>query len=279
LWPPPGSAGASRRARLARTITTLYAVTRREQLTLLAAAVAYYAIVSIVPLSALAVAVLSGFDPDTIVAIIATLSGGSLPPATVEAIRMTLTGAVTGRSTTLVGIAVLLWSGLRVFRALDRAFARLYGAPTQSLRKQVLTAVVVLSTMSLAGLGVAAVSAILSAVGPLASTLGTVGLPVGLTVVLLPLYLVAPERRVGIVAALPGAAVAAGGWALFGLGFRLYVRLTGPDVYGLLGALLLAVTWLYVASLLVLLGAAVNATLAGTYNTTGSDTANDGDPA
>jgi YihY family inner membrane protein len=256
-------------------VTTLLTITRQEQLTLLAAAVAYYGIVSAVPLAALAVAVLSVVEPATVVAVVDTLTGGGLPPDAADAVRVTLESATTGRSTTLVGLVVLLWSGLRVFRALDRAFGRLYGTPPTTIREQLTTAVVVLATVGAAAVALVVVSTLLTVVGPVASVLGTLGLPVALAVVLLPLYLVVPNAAIEVREAIPGAIVAAAGWVLFGVGFRLYAALTSPDVYGVLGALLLAVTWLYVASFLVLLGAAVNATLAGTYNSAELDREND----
>lgn len=61
---------------------------------------------------------------------------------------------------------------------------------------------------------------------------------------------------------LPGVAVAAGGWVLLQIGFQLYATTASRyGAYGMIGAALLFVTWLYFASIVVLLGGAVNAVL------------------
>ena len=63
---------------------------------------------------------------------------------------------------------------------------------------------------------------------------------------------------------LPGVLVAAVGWVGLEWVFNLYVEFSSkPDVFGLLGSLVLLVTWLYLGGLILLVGAAVNATLAG----------------
>jgi membrane protein len=60
---------------------------------------------------------------------------------------------------------------------------------------------------------------------------------------------------------LPGALVAAFGWLFLSLAFGWYVRLIGGDgndVIGAAGALLLALTWLWAACVVLLVGAEVN---------------------
>lgn len=58
--------------------------------------------------------------------------------------------------------------------------------------------------------------------------------------------------------------VAAVGWVGLKWLFNLYVSFSSkPDVYGLIGTLVLLVTWLYVGGLVLLVGAAVNAIRAG----------------
>ena len=65
---------------------------------------------------------------------------------------------------------------------------------------------------------------------------------------------------------LPGAAFAAIGWLLLSLGFGWYVRLLGGegsnDVIGAAGALLLALTWMWAAVVVFLIGGELNQILA-----------------
>ena len=58
---------------------------------------------------------------------------------------------------------------------------------------------------------------------------------------------------------LPRPLIAPTGWVLLRLGFEVYaVYAAEYQVYGVLGALLLFITWLYVGALTVLAGAVVN---------------------
>jgi membrane protein len=82
---------------------------------------------------------------------------------------------------------------------------------------------------------------------------------VSLLVALLPLYALLPPGRLRVREVLPGALVAATGWVLLRFGFELYaVYAAEYQVYGVLGALLLFITWLYIGALTVLIGAVVN---------------------
>lgn len=94
--------------------------------------------------------------------------------------------------------------------------------------------------------------------------LGTLALVVVLTVALLPVYYVLPPVSVSVREVLPGAVLAAVGWVGLQFGFRLYAANAAQyAAYGLIGAVLLFVTWLYFASIVVLLGATLNAVRRG----------------
>ncbi len=63
--------------------------------------------------------------------------------------------------------------------------------------------------------------------------------------------------------AVPGAVFAGGGWTLLGTGFNVYAaQADSYQVYGVIGGVLLLVTWFYFAGQVLLVGAAVNAALA-----------------
>ncbi|WP_435064968.1 YihY/virulence factor BrkB family protein [Halobaculum sp. EA56] len=229
----------------------------------LAAAIAYYALVSLVPLTALvalAVAVVAG---DRVAGLVVTLLGDSLSGAGREAVREVLTSA-TGRSrATAVGLAVLLWGAGRLFRGLDRAFARVYRTRDRDgvlghLRDAVVTlAGVLAAAVALAGIEFVPV------VGTAGGAVGAVVRVALLGLLLFPAYYVLPDAPVGVREAVPGTVLCAVGWAALYAALDLYVAATGGRALSdIVGAVVLVVTWLYAAAFLLLVGATVNAVLA-----------------
>ncbi len=83
------------------------------------------------------------------------------------------------------------------------------------------------------------------------------------TLALTMLYKLVPARRVSIRDAMIGALLAATAFEMAKLGFKIYIRQvpTYRVVYGALAALPLFLVWVYVSWIILLLGAAVSATL------------------
>jgi len=244
------------------TLRAVYALARDRDLTFLAAGIAYYAFVSTLPLAMLAVALASTVGGPALAERVTALLGEQLSASGQDLVTRTLTDASGRGVASLVGLVVLAWSGLKLFRALDRGVDRIYGVETtpSAVERLADTAVAVAAVSTAAVLVVAsgiALSAVPSGglIGNLLATIALIGL---LTVAFLPLYVMLPPMPVSIREAVPGAAVAAVGWVTLQIGFRLYAASAGQfAAYGLLGSVLLFVTWLYVASVIVLLGAAV----------------------
>jgi hypothetical protein len=114
----------------------------------------------------------------------------------------------------------------------------------------------------------AAVAVVLGGVLPaldrLPGWLAPLPLAVVLTVAFFPMYVVFPDVDVTFREAAPGAAFAALGWTALAAGFGLYASNVGNfALYGLFGAALLLVTWLYLASIVIILGGVLNAVLGG----------------
>jgi membrane protein len=84
------------------------------------------------------------------------------------------------------------------------------------------------------------------------------------TIALAMLYKLVPARRVPTRDAMIGALLAAAAFELAKMGFKVYIRQvpTYRVVYGALAALPLFLIWIYVAWIILLVGAAVTATLA-----------------
>jgi membrane protein len=248
------------------TIHSIVALAVDRNLTYLAAGIAFYAFVSIIPLVLLTVAVASFVGGEALAGRVTGRLSQPLSSAGQDGVTQALTETSGRGAASVIGVLGLAWSALKLFRGLDQAFDELYPDTVDtSLLKQVLNGFVVMAGIALAIGLVVAVSVVLSFL-PLAflfiNVLGSLLLISFLVLAFLSIYYVLPSVDVTIREVLPGATVAAGGWVLLQIGFRLYAaNATRYAAYGMIGAVLLFVTWLYFASIVVLLGGAVNAVL------------------
>jgi YihY family inner membrane protein len=240
--------------------------------TFIAAGVAYYAFISLIPLLLLALVVASFLGDTEVVAALVGEVSGALGEGAGGALSDALAGAAGRGGATVFGLAVFLWSGLKLFRGLDIAFSEVYGDPgPASLLEQLRNAAV---TLGAVGVGVAATVVAGAAIaglglgatlggGRVVGAAGTAGLVAGLTVAFLPLYYVLPGIDLPVSEALPGAVFAAVGWTALQTGFRIYAAFAGSyEAYGVVGVLLL-VTFLYFGALVLLARGVLNAVLAG----------------
>ena len=248
----------------------MLAEARDEQITFLSAAVAYYAFVSIVPLVLLGVAVSTAIGgaefADTVVGWVDQF----LTPGGQRAIRDALTNARGRTGATVVSLLLLTWSGLKLFRGLDVAFSHIYGVKSsEPFLRQLFDALVVLLAIPLAFAASLVVAVVVPVLGviPYVNVASTVTLVATLTLVFLPIYYVFPDVQLTVREALPGALFAAAGWTTLAQAFRVYAARVGSfEVYGLLGAALLLVTWLYFSGIIITVGAVLNAVLAGRHD-------------
>jgi len=249
------------------TVRRVVDVAIDRQVTFLAAAIAYYAFVSLIPALLLLVVVATAVFGEVIAGELVAAAGDFLTPAGEEAVTVAISSAGGRTGASVFGVAVLLWSTLKVFRALDTAFAELYGVkePPDFVKQLTDAGSVVLAV----GVGVGvmvAVGAFVAAADavPALEAVSILALPALLAVVFLPMYYLLPEPPIGLREALPGAAFAAVGWTLLQAGFQLYaVSAAQYQVYGVIGGILLLVTWLYLAATVVVIGGVVNVVLAG----------------
>ncbi|WP_048078215.1 YihY/virulence factor BrkB family protein, partial [Halorubrum sp. AJ67] len=196
-----------------------------RQVTFLAAAIAYYAFVSLVPALLLLVVVATAVFGETIAAELVASTGDFLTPAGEEAVVGAVSSAGGRTGASLLGLGVLLWSTLKVFRGLDTAFVSLYGGDeTPGFLKQVVDAASVvvavgvgIGVMVVVGAFVAAADAV-----PLVEAASVLALPAFLAAVFLPMYYLLPQPTVSVREALPGAAFAAVCWTLLQAGFQVY---------------------------------------------------------
>jgi YihY family inner membrane protein len=246
-------------------------VVRESDATLLAASVAYYAFLSLLPALLLALAVGSLVAGEQLALAVVGAAGEFLAPTGQQAVGDAFRNAAGRGGATVVGLALLTWSTLKVFRALDIAFSKLYGATGRaSVLTQIRDSVVVLGSIGVGAVATVVVGVVTAAVGTevgypvLAGVVGVLLLPGLLTVVFLPMYYVFPDADVTVREVWPGAVVAAVGWTLLQAVFQIYsAGASQYEVYGVLGGILLLVTWFYIGALLLFVGVAVNVVRAG----------------
>jgi len=257
----------SRLAAPAALVVDVVGVVREENVSFLAASVAYYAFVSTLPALALTLVVATAVGGEALATRVLEASSAFLTDQGQAVVGQALAGGPGRGGLTVIGVVVLLWGSLKVFRGLDTAFSLVYGArETESLLQQLGDSLLVSVAVGVALALMLLVGALLAAADfpPVVEVAGVLFLPGALTVAFLPLYYRFPDVEVTAREVLPGAVVAGVGWTLLQAGFQLYVSGTaGYDVYGVIGGILLLVTWFYFAALLLVVGAVVNVALSG----------------
>ncbi|WP_380677070.1 YihY/virulence factor BrkB family protein [Salinigranum sp. GCM10025319] len=250
---------------LLSTVRCIIAALRENFALLVAGSLAYSAFMSILPLLTLAFVVASVVGGQQFVDAALQFVGQYTPPS-VQELFVRAMQQQTGRiAVSIVSVLLLLWSALRVFRTLDTSFSMFYNtteAETVVGRTvDALLVVVLLGGALVATLGMGIAASVLSNL-PLDRWLTPLLLVFPLVLAFLPIYYVFPDTDVSIREVMPGVVVAAVGWALLQGGFQLYVRYGGQsEVYGVLGVVLVVLTWLYLAGLVLLVGVAVNVVL------------------
>lgn len=239
---------------------------REKDVKFFAASLAYYAFVSLLPGLLLIIVLASVLGGEAIAKSVVSAVQGLLTPEAQESLAEAISRGSQARSgVTVIGLLLLLWGTLKVFRCLDVAFSRIYGVSgTESLLQEVRDALVVLIAM---GLGVTAMVVfgwvMTLFYTPLLGFLGAVSLFLALAIVLFPLYYFFPDVSMPATKALPGTVLAAVSWTVLDALFQVYASYVGTDVYGVLGGLLLFITWMYIGAFVLLISAVVNVVLSG----------------
>jgi membrane protein len=245
---------------------------RSDQVTFIAASLAYYAFISLIPLLLLAVVIGSVVYPDFAKEVAQPVTN-TVGPQAGELVKNALDSQSGQSGATVIGILLLLWSSLKLFRGLDIAFSSVYrDALPPGLGGQLRNGLITLLAVG-AGIAVTiAIGTLLALPGievviggvNVIGTIGTLAQFGGLTLTLLPLYYVLPGESISVREALPGAVFAAIGWTVLQTGFRIYAAQAGSyAAYGAIGGVLLLVTFLYFGGLILLVGVVLNATLVG----------------
>ncbi len=240
---------------------------RAENVPFMAGSIAYQAFVSLVPLVALVFVAAALVGDAALADRIISLTGSSLPPSAQRLLRNYIVGSAEGGAgVSVLGAVTLVWGTLKIFRGLDTAFSEIYDTEGKnSLVDQVKDGLVVLVALGFAfGLAVVATTAFAALNVPFIGFLTPLLLVVGLSVAFLPMYYRFPDVDVTVREVVPGVVVAAVGWTVLQSLFQVYVAATGKSsAIDVVGAIVLLLTWLYFSGLVLLVGAVVNAVLAG----------------
>jgi YihY family inner membrane protein len=252
----------SARSRIALARAVVREVRARD-VTLLAASIAYYAFVSLLPLFVLTTIVATALGGTAFRTAVLDLAGRYLLPVGQGVVDEALANTTGQGGVTLVGLLLLLWSSLKLFRGIDIAFARIYGSPTRDFLGNLRVGVTVLVAVGGGAFGGVALVGVAAFLRTPVVVLAPLVFFAILLAALFPVYYLTPAGGVSPREALPGALLCAGGWTVFGTAFALYAAAATTSgqaaLYGTLGAILLLVTWFYLAGLVLLVGAALNA--------------------
>lgn len=245
------------------TTRRVVSAVREENVPFKAASIAYYAVASFVPLLLLALTTLSLFGMADI--LVETLRS-TLSASGVQVLDTVLTNTSGRQVAGLLGVAFTVWSASKVFRGLTIAFEELYDTGTDlSLVDQLVKSLVVIAVLVLAFVFLSSTTLLLELEAIAVAypvVVGNLLATVLMGVALFPFYYVLPPTSTTFAHAVPGTVVAAAGWVSLQFAFFLYVQHGGGySAYGLLGAVLLFITFLYFAANVLLLGAVVNTVL------------------
>ena len=262
-----------RRARFPRSLPQPLDKFFADRGTHLAAMVAYFALLSLVPLLFLALALFGLFDrADESTYLVRELEQ-ILPEASIDQIVRALND-IQGSAATLgiIGGVFLVWTSLSFFSVLESAFNIVYGRPNRSfLRGKLLAVGLMLSSLVILFLGLVAGSIgydVLQSFAPGILSNRIVAAAVSILVstsavfaFLVSVYYLLTNDRLELREVIPGATIAA---LLLQVSFQalpIYVRLTsGDEVISLraLGAPVILLIWLYVMANVIVFGAEVN---------------------
>jgi membrane protein len=255
---------------------------KEDNLTDVAAALTYYAVLSIFP-ALVALIALVGLvgNPQTITRQLTKLVSSIGPASAAQTFKEPIASLAHGSSATgillIVGVAAALWTASGYVGAFMRASNTIYeveeGRSFIKLRPlQMLVTLILVVLLALVLVALVVTGPIASKVGS-AIGAGTTAVtiwdiakwPVLLIVVIFMiavLYYAAPNARLrGFKSIMPGALLAVLIWLIASAAFAYYVANFGSynKTYGTLGAVIALLVWLWITNVAILLGAEVNA--------------------
>jgi len=250
-----------------------------DDITALAAQLAYYLLLSFFPFLVVLLTML-GYSNLKSTDVLVYLSQ-VIPKGTFDLVYSTIINVLNSRNGNLLSLSVIgiIWSGSSGFTAIIKGLNKAYDEEeTRAFWK--IQLISVLFMFGLAMLIIAAVALVVF--GQMIGSVIAVRLNLsskfilnwdiirylvtlcGMVFVFASLYHFTPCRRLTWGEVIPGATFTTLGWLLSSLGFAYYVNNFNnySSVYGGIGAVIVLMLWLYITSLIILLGGEINAQLA-----------------
>lgn len=247
----------------------------------LAAQLAYFLLLSLFPFLIFLVTLI-GYLPINNIDVMGFLSGYA-PSETLQLIEDNVHQIANQRNGGLLSIGILgtLWSASNGINAIMRAFNTAYDVEED---RSFLVSRIIAIILTIAMLLVIIVAFLLPIFGKQIGiyVFSFVGLSDGfiavwdalrwiissfvLFVVLLALYMLAPNKRVHLKNVAIGAVFATVGWQLVSLAFSYYVSTIGnySAAYGSLGSVIVLMIWFFISGMIIIIGGEINAMLKDT---------------
>lgn len=234
-----------------------------ENLTFMASSLAYHAFVSLLPLLLMLLALVSTVGDSTLEQGLFELTQAILTPSASEMLVTELRRASASTSISILSVAFLVWGTLRIFWGLDTAFSVIYDSEVENtIPNRIVDGLLVLATVTIAVLAALTVEAEIApfAGGVLGWASERLALFVGLALTFFPMYYLFPDQEdMRLPEVLPGVLIATFGLTVLESLFSFYVTFSSQSPErNVVIAFLLLLTWLYLSSLVVLVGAVVN---------------------
>ncbi|MBU3142627.1 YihY/virulence factor BrkB family protein [Clostridium sp. CF012] len=250
-----------------------------DDITALAAQVTYYLLLSFFPFLLLLLSMLgySDLKSNDVLVYLSQI----MPKSTFDLIYTTVIDVFDKTSGNLVSLSIigLLWTGSSGFRAIIKALNKAYDEKeTRPYWKTLIISVLFMVGLALVIIGAVALVVFGQMIGGVIvnkfhvsskfilnwDIIRYVVTLIGMVFIFASLYHFTPCRRMTWREVMPGATFSTLGWLLSSLGFAYYVNNFNnySSVYGGIGGVIVLMLWLYITSIIILLGGELNAQLA-----------------
>ncbi|MEC1373481.1 YihY/virulence factor BrkB family protein [Heyndrickxia oleronia] len=270
--------GKSKIIRDKNFIISLIKHTMYNDITGLAAQLAYFFLLSLFPLLLFIVTLLPylPINTDDILNVIRNFA----PEQTLNMIESNLYDILNHRSTSLlsVGIIATLWSASKGMNAIVKALNRAYEVKET---RSFIVARAMSVLLTLAMIFVFLIALVLPVFGKYVgyylfaffgiseqfsrvwTAIRWIISPLILFIVFVGIYYFAPNKKIKCLTVFPGAIIASIGWAIVSLGFSYYVSNFGhySTTYGSLGGIIILMLWFYISGIILIIGGEINALL------------------
>ncbi|MBU5488337.1 YihY/virulence factor BrkB family protein [Clostridium sp. MSJ-8] len=261
-----------------RLIIKLIVKVRKDDIFALASQLAYYMILSFIPLIIFLISLIAWINVESINFL--SILQGFLPSGIYSVAETIMKEIINARSMSLVGgsIFVAIWMASSGFRALIKGINKAYNLKdTRSYIRRTIIAyigTIIFALSIIAALAVIVFGRVIGehllALLPNAEIFQYIWIMfryvimlVFLVIIFTALYKFTPCKRFKLKEVLPGAIVSALGWLISSFGFSYYVNNFNnyTKFYGSLAAIFIMMLWMFITSMVIIFGVEVNSVL------------------